>query len=99
MGKSMLGEAMPKTLAEALALDASIAKNWTANLEKTYLLNWQAIQDGKFPISSNRDCLLLLDKLLAEREHSDGDFVKKIARQIHGFLSVATATQMLEASE
>ncbi|UXS09220.1 hypothetical protein [Agrobacterium tumefaciens] len=76
----------PATLLEALAFDRAMEADWVSELEQHFLANWQGIVDGKFPITSNFEAVALLQKMLAEFEDADPDFVQKISCQVIDFL-------------
>lgn len=76
----------PATLLEALAFDRAMEADWKPELERQFLENWQMIVDAKFPITSNFEAAALLQKMLAEFEDADPDFVQKISSQVIDFL-------------
>ncbi|RVT80195.1 hypothetical protein EM858_04155 [Agrobacterium sp. CNPSo 2736] len=76
----------PTTLLEALAFDRAMEADWKPELEPQFLRNWQMIVDGKFAITCNFEAAALLEKMLAEFEDADDDFVQKISRQVIDFL-------------
>ncbi|NTJ63519.1 hypothetical protein G6M50_38195 [Agrobacterium rhizogenes] len=99
MGNPVTGEAMPKNLSEALALDAILAANHDPDDEaavELYLENWEAIYSGHFPIRSPREASALLRKMAAELEHSRGDFIEGILEQINGFVVALVGTKASE---
>lgn len=93
------GEAVPKNLTEALALDAILAANHDpddAARVEAYLSNWAAIYSGKFPIHSPEEATALLHRMVAEIEHSRGEFVESILGQISGFIAGLAGARALE---
>ncbi|SCB16607.1 hypothetical protein [Rhizobium hainanense] len=93
------GEAMPKTLTEALALDAHLAATHDVDDEaavERYLENWEAIHSGRFPIRSPQEATALLRKMEAELEHSRGDFIDGILEQLNGFIAALAGTKASE---
>lgn len=102
MTKITKGEAMPKNLTEALALDLYMEQNWRGDdeaFETRFHANLQAIDDGAFPIATNTEAVLLLEKLQRELKHSNGKFVEKIICQVSDYLLDASTSSMVQVAE